>query len=92
MLVHVFDRLQYLRPIALHLKLCESLAPLYLLIQGRVAAQFHYNVDILLVFEKVFELNDIRMMHRPVDADLTLEFLFGARLRKSRFGYDFDSL
>lgn len=76
-LMHVFDRLQYLRPIALYLKLRQSLTPLYLLIQSGVAAQLHYNVDVLLVFEKVLKLDHIRMVHRSVDTDLTLKFLFG---------------
>ena len=79
-LVHVLDGLQDLLGVALHLKLTESLAALDLLVEGGVAADLHDYVNVLLVFKEVFELNDVRVVHRAVDSNLTLQLLLRSRL------------
>ena len=72
MLVHVLDRLKDLLTVALDLELGESLAALDLLIQGRIAAELHNDVDIIFIFEKVLELNNVCVVHRAMYANLTL--------------------
>lgn len=79
-LVHVLDGLQYLLTVALDLELREPLTPLNLLVECRVAAQFHHDVDILVVFKKVFELDNIGVVHGAMDFDLTLQLVLGTRL------------
>ena len=79
-LVHVLDGLQDLLGVALHLKLTESLAALDLLVEGGVAADLHDYVNVLLVFKEVFELDDVRVVHRAVDSNLTLQLLLRSRL------------
>ena len=78
MLMHVLDGLQDLLTVALHLQLRQPLTALYLLVQSRVGAYLHDDVDIFLVLEEVFELHDVWVMHRPVDADLALQLLLGS--------------
>ena len=63
MLMHVLDSLQDLLTVALDFKFREAFASLNLFIQRRIAAKFHYDVHIVFIFEKVFKLNDVRMVH-----------------------------
>ena len=78
MLMHVLDGLQDLLTVALHLQLGQLLTALDLLVQSRVGAYLHDDVDIFLILEEVFELHDVWVMHRPVDADLALQLLLGS--------------
>ena len=72
MLMHVFDSLQNLLSVTLHFKFRKAFAPLDLLIEGRITAKFHNDVHIVLIFEEVFELYDVRVVHRPMNSNLTL--------------------
>ena len=92
MLVHVLDSLQNLLSVALHFKLAESLSPLDLLVQGRITAQLHNDVDILLILEEILELHNVWMVHGAMDPDLTLQFLFCSRLRQRALRHNLDGL
>ena len=72
MLVHVLDGLKDLLTVALDLELGKPLSALDLLIQGRIAAELHNDVDIIFIFEKVLKLNNVCVVHRAMYANLTL--------------------
>lgn len=69
-LVEVDEGVDYLQLIVLHFHFGKSLPPLDQLVQSLVGANFKQNVDVLVVFEDVFELYDILMAQRFVDFDL----------------------
>ena len=48
-----------------------------------VGAQFEDDVDVLVVFEVVFELHDVMVLHALVDEYLRLQFFFGLSLRQA---------
>lgn len=88
--VHVAKSLQNLHRIALGFNFGQALPSFHLIIQGRIWAQFHSYVDILFVFKKVFKLDDPRMVQRPMNSNLTLQFLFGSRLCQSGLRHNLD--
>ena len=92
MLVHVLDGLKDLLAVALDLELGEPLAALDLLIQGRVAAELHDDVDIIFIFEKVLKLNNVCMVHGAMYTNLTLKLLLGSRFGQRALWNDLDRL
>ena len=92
MLVHVLDGLKDLLAVALDLELGEPLAALDLLIQGRVAAELHNDVDIIFIFEKVLKLNNVCMVHGAMYTNLTLKLLLGSRFGQRALWNNLDRL
>jgi hypothetical protein len=56
-----------LRQIVLHFHLGQSLPPLQELIQSLVGADLQQYVDILMILEDMFELDDVLLAQRLVD-------------------------
>ena len=69
-LVEMSEHRKQLHEVALNLDFGETLATLEQLIHGLVVADFEKNVDILMVFEVMFEVNHMRVVQRLVDFDL----------------------
>lgn len=80
MRVQVLERVDDLERVALHLQLVQPLSPPQQLVQALVCAQFQQDVHVLSVFEKVLEFDHVLVVHRPMDLNLTHEFLFGPAL------------
>lgn len=61
-LVQVHQRRNDLCKIVLHFHLSESLSALQQLIQSLVGANFQQNVDVFMIFEDVFKLDDMLLV------------------------------
>ena len=71
MRVQVFQGMQNLQTKALNFNLRQPLPSFQHFIKGLVCAHLKQDVNVLMVFEKVLEANDIRVLQRSVDANLT---------------------
>ena len=69
--VQVFQGMQNLKPKALNFNLREPFSSFQHFIKGLVCAHLKQDVNVLMVFEKVLEAYDIRVLQRSVDANLT---------------------
>ena len=71
--MQVFERHHHLIQIILGFEFGESFSSFDEFIQGLMGTHFHQNVDIVMVFEDVFELDDVLMFDGTVDLYLTDE-------------------
>ena len=91
MAVQVLDSSADLVDVALHFQLVETLTTSEELIEGLVLTQLKQNVDILGVFEEVFEADNVVVMQTAMNFDFTHELLLGTRLGESGLGNDLGS-
>ena len=89
---HVPDSWRKLDPITLHFQLGKPFAPLHLIIQRGIAAEIKQNIDIIVIFEKWIEANDVLVVEGSMDLNLALEFLLRSSLGQTTLGDNFTSL
>lgn len=76
MRVQVLQGVNDLLGVAFNLQLVQPLSTFEQLIHTLVLAQLQQDINIFTVLKKVKKLSHICMLHRPVNFDLTHQFLF----------------
>ena len=86
--VDVLDGLHQLVDVVAGFDLVKLLAALNQVCQGLIRADVQHDVDILLVLEVAIEADDVLVVERPVNLDLTSQLLAGLSSRQIGFGDD----
>ena len=90
MRVQIFECINALDHVALHLDLSESLPPSQHLIHRLVLAEFQQDVNVFCIFE-MFKSDYVVVVQRSVDFDFAHKFLLRSGFSQTCFGDDFCS-
>jgi hypothetical protein len=77
MRVQILQCVDDLDGVALHLQLMQSLPPSQQFVHALIGAQFQQDIDVLSIFEEMFEFNYSLMMNRPMNFNLAHQLLLG---------------
>ena len=76
--VQILNGITDLNDIALNLELMQSSSPPQKFIQGLTLTEFQNNIDVLSILEEMLEADNVGVMERSVDLDLTHQLLLGS--------------
>ena len=76
--VQILNGITDLNDIALNLELVQSSSPPQKFIQGLTLTEFQDNVDVLSILKEMLEADNVGVMERSVDLDLTHQLLLGS--------------